>query len=45
MEIVCYIIVGFVFLVALGCTVTPLIVDKMSKDERDAAGIVLKEEE
>jgi uncharacterized membrane protein len=44
MEIVGYIIVGFVFLIALGCAVTPLILDKMSKEERDAAGIVWKED-
>jgi uncharacterized membrane protein len=45
MNIVCYIIIGFVFLVALGCAVTPLILNKMSKEERDAAGIVWKEKE
>ena len=44
MKIVCYIIIGFVFLIALGCAVAPFIRDKMSKEERDAAGIVLKEE-
>jgi hypothetical protein len=45
MKIVCYIIVGLVFLIFSVCAVIPLVLNKMSKEERDAAGIVWKEEE
>ena len=43
MEIIGYIIIGLVTLVMGACAVTPLIASRMSKEEREAAGIVWKE--
>lgn len=43
MEIIAYIIIGIVTLVMGTCAVTPTILDSMSKEEREAAGIVWKE--
>ena len=43
MEIIGYIIIGIVTLVMGACAVTPLIVSRMPKEEREAAGIVWKE--
>jgi hypothetical protein len=43
MEIISYIIIGLVALIMGACAVTPIILDSMSKEEREAAGIVWKE--
>jgi hypothetical protein len=43
MEIIGYIIIGLVALIMGACAVTPIILDSMSKEEREAAGIVWKE--
>jgi hypothetical protein len=43
MEIVAYILIGLITLVMGACAVTPIILDSMSKEEREAAGIVWKE--
>lgn len=43
MEIVAYIIIGLITLIMGACAVTPIILDSMSKEEREAAGIVWKE--
>jgi uncharacterized membrane protein len=43
-QILSYVLVGIIFLVILGCAVTPVILDSMSKEEREAAGIVWKED-
>lgn len=39
-----YVIVGALGLSMLGCAVTPMLLDSMSKEEREAAGIVWKED-
>lgn len=39
-----YGIVGAIVLIMLGCAVTPMLLDSMSKEEREAAGIVWKED-
>jgi hypothetical protein len=43
MEIVAYILIGLITLIMGACAVTPIILDSMSKEEREAAGIVWKE--
>ena len=43
MEIIGYIVIGIVTLVMGACAITPLVVSRMSKEEREAAGIVWKE--
>lgn len=43
MEIVAYILIGLITLIMGACAVTPIIVSRMSKEEREAAGIVWKE--
>jgi predicted cobalt transporter CbtA len=43
MEIIGYIIIGLVASIMGACAVTPIILDSMSKEEREAAGIVWKE--
>lgn len=43
MEILGYIIIGLVTLVVGACALTPIVLGSMSKEERDAAGIVYKE--
>jgi hypothetical protein len=43
MEIVAYIFIGLITLIMGACAVTPIILDSMSKEEREAAGIVWKE--
>lgn len=43
MEIVAYILIGLITLIMGACAVTPIILDSMSKEERETAGIVWKE--
>ena len=43
MEIVAYILIGLITLIMGACAVTPIILDSMSKEEREAAGIGWKE--
>lgn len=43
MEIIAYILIGLITLIMGACAVTPIILDSMSKEEREAAGIVWKE--
>ena len=43
MEIVAYKLIGLITLIRGACAVTPIILDSMSKEEREAAGIVWKE--
>lgn len=44
MEVLGYIIIGLVTLVMGACAFAPVIIGSMSKEERDAAGIVWKED-
>ena len=44
MEVLGYIIIGLVALVMGACAFAPLIFGSMSKEEREAAGIVWKED-
>jgi hypothetical protein len=44
MEVLGYIIIGLVTLVMGACAFGPVIIGSMSKEEREAAGIVWKED-
>ena len=44
MEIIAYILIGLFTLVMGACAITPLLIGSMSKEDREAAGIKLKED-
>ena len=42
-HIIGYTIAGLILLSMVGCFITPLLIGSMSKEEREAAGIIWKE--
>jgi hypothetical protein len=44
MQVIGYTFVGVISLILGGCAITPVLLDSMSKEEREAAGIVWKED-
>lgn len=43
-QIIGYVFAGIITLIMGGCAVTPMLLDSMSKEEREATGIAWKED-
>ena len=44
MEIIAYIVVGLVVLIIGACSITPMVISSLSKENREAMGIKSKED-
>ena len=44
MEIIAYIVLGLVVLVMGACSITPMVISSLSKEDREAMGIKSKED-
>ncbi len=44
MKVIAYIIIGLIILVVGACSITPIVISSISKEEREAMGIKFKED-